>query len=107
MTTETTQQDYCFVCHGPHPTERHCSFCGKLFTAELIEKHEEECQNKNPRKERGIDRHLLDWQQVGPILLEAIEDIDWAFSSRKPKEAGKIVEQIWKRMKSMERTADA
>jgi hypothetical protein len=58
-------------------------------------------------REGSIDRNLLDWQQVGPILLEAIEDIDWALSSQKPEEAQKIVEHTWKRLKSMERKADA
>jgi hypothetical protein len=37
----------------------------------------------------------LDWPTVGPKLLRALEDVDWALSSDKPREARKIVERVF------------
>jgi hypothetical protein len=37
----------------------------------------------------------LDWPTVGPKLLQALEDVDWALSSDKPDEAEKIVDRVF------------
>jgi hypothetical protein len=37
----------------------------------------------------------LDWPSVGPKLLRALEDVDWALSSDKPDEAEKIVDRVF------------
>ena len=37
----------------------------------------------------------LDWPTVGPKLLQALEDIDWALASDKPDEAEKIIDRVF------------
>ena len=37
----------------------------------------------------------LNWPEVGPKLIAALEDIDWALSSGKPKAASEIVGRIF------------
>ena len=37
----------------------------------------------------------LDWPTVGPKLLRALEDVDWALSSDKPDAAEEIVDRVF------------
>jgi hypothetical protein len=37
----------------------------------------------------------LDCPTVGPKLMRALEDIDWALSSDKPREAERIVDRVF------------
>ena len=38
----------------------------------------------------------LDWPVVGPKLIAALEDIDWALACGKPEAAQKIVHEVFK-----------
>jgi hypothetical protein len=97
---------YCFDCHAvvEHSSERHCRFCGKLFSRDSIDEHEDDCQQKSLR-EGSIDRNLLDWQQAGPILLDAIEEIDWAVASEKPEKFRKSLIEYGRRLSPWKRNA--
>jgi hypothetical protein len=49
---------------------------------------------KSPEQEEW--ERSLNWPEVGPKLIAALEDIDWALSSGKPEAASEIVESVWK-----------
>jgi hypothetical protein len=50
--------------------------------------------DKSPEQEKW--ERSVNWNQVGPQLIEALEDIDYALAYRKVKDARDIIGRVWK-----------